>query len=461
MEVAIVLPPELLALAAAPPSGGAQDPLRSAAEDAGADGSAPGFAQLLELIAALPGGGESLPQAGKELPTAATFEASEASADLPATAVALPQPVFLTLTQPLAVVPAAMSERASAVGGRGVPTSTGVTALITTQSVVLPDAELFDVAIGREPGERGTALEGQIASGSELARRAAPAPASTVPALPLAQTAPEAPAAPLPTSLSSILPSVDAKPVARARAPLLMSDALDSADAVAEQFPDTMKPTRRSTAALFPLLAPSATQLSTQPQVAVEVAASTPATLAPDLAPAPSPHVTSSAGRGLGPTQLASMGAPPDALGAALGHSASQPLDTAAPRWHDALAGRIHWLIDHDVGEARIRLSPPELGALDVKVSVIDDKTYVQLAASSSLARDELTQSLPRLRDLLSSSGLDLAGATVSDGRHERSAYGAGTEPATMAPEILAPASEPQMPSRYERRASGRIDLFA
>jgi hypothetical protein len=98
---------------------------------------------------------------------------------------------------------------------------------------------------------------------------------------------------------------------------------------------------------------------------------------------------------------------------------------------------------------------------LDVKVSVIDDKTYVQLAASSALARDELTQSLPRLRDLLSLSGLDLAGATVSDGRHERPAYGAGTEPATVAPEIVAPTSEPPMPSRYERRASGRIDLFA
>ena len=460
MEVAIVLPAELLALAAPPPSGGAQDSLRSVAEDAGADGSAPGFAQLLELLAALPAGGESLPQAGKELPTAAPFQASEPSADPAATATAIPQPVFLTLTEPLVAAPAAMPERPSAVGRVG-PTITGEMASTTTQSVMLPTAELFDAGIGREPRERGTALEGQIANASELARRAGPTQASTIPALPLAQTAAEAQSAPLPTSLSSILPSVDVKPVARARTPLLMSDALASADAVAEQSPDTMKPTRRSAVALFTLLAPSATQLSTQPQVAVEVAASTQTTLAPDLAPAPSLHVTSSAGHGLGPTQLASTGAPQDALGAALGQSASQPLDTAAPRWHDALAGRIHWLIDHDVGEARIKLSPPELGALDVKVSVIDDKTYVQLAASSALARDELTQSLPRLRDLLSLSGLDLAGATVSDGRHERPAHSAGTEPATVAPEILAPASELQMPSRYERRPSGRIDLFA
>ena len=97
--------------------------------------------------------------------------------------------------------------------------------------------------------------------------------------------------------------------------------------------------------------------------------------------------------------------------------SPAAPVDPRTPHWHEAFASRLHWLVDHHVGEARIKLNPPELGALDVKISLQDDKTFVQLTAASSAARDELAQSLPRLRELLPPSGLELGGATVNGGR--------------------------------------------
>jgi flagellar hook-length control protein FliK len=149
------------------------------------------------------------------------------------------------------------------------------------------------------------------------------------------------------------------------------------------------------------------------------------------------------------------------APGDVFGQGAGQALDTATPRWSAALAGRIHWMVDHGIGEARIKLNPPELGALDVKISLLDDKTYVQLTSASASARDELSQTLPRLRELLSSSGLDLGGATVSDGREHSSSRSGPAETPQLPAEFAAVAGVDSASARLTRRPITQIDLYA
>ncbi|HEX5048964.1 MAG TPA: flagellar hook-length control protein FliK, partial [Gammaproteobacteria bacterium] len=136
-------------------------------------------------------------------------------------------------------------------------------------------------------------------------------------------------------------------------------------------------------------------------------------------------------------------------------------VDTTAARWHDALASRLQWLVDHDVGEARIKLNPPELGALDVKISLHDDKTFVQVTAHNAAARDELSQSLPRLRELLSANGLELGGATVSGGRDDGAGRYSGAEPAARSLDFAAADPEPAVRALARPSASSRIDVFA
>jgi hypothetical protein len=149
--------------------------------------------------------------------------------------------------------------------------------------------------------------------------------------------------------------------------------------------------------------------------------------------------------------------AAPDAMAA---QNPPAAVDLGAPRWNEALANRIHFMIDHDVGEARIKLNPPELGALDVKIAMHDDKTYVQLAAASAAARDELTQNLPRLRELLAMSGLNLGGATVSDGGHGREPKAPDAPFArTLPASDLGAESSPALPR--VARSTARIDLYA
>jgi flagellar hook-length control protein FliK len=140
----------------------------------------------------------------------------------------------------------------------------------------------------------------------------------------------------------------------------------------------------------------------------------------------------------------------------------SAPLDLRTPNWQETFASRVQWLVGSNAGEARITLNPPELGAVDVKVSLVDDKTYVQLTTATTAARDELTQSLPRLRELFAASGLELGGASVHDGRGDHRAGHGGAagapEPRPIAP-FVELADEPTLAT--QRRPLGRVDVFA
>jgi flagellar hook-length control protein FliK len=141
------------------------------------------------------------------------------------------------------------------------------------------------------------------------------------------------------------------------------------------------------------------------------------------------------------------------------------PVDTCSPTWDEAFASRVQWLVDHDVGEAHIKLNPPELGAVDVKISLVEDKTFVHLTTATAAARDELSQTLPRLRELFSASGLELGGASVQGGRDgQQTTHGHGDRSGGSAAgtHLPAPFAGPdELPPGLPRPSLGRIDIFA
>jgi flagellar hook-length control protein FliK len=138
------------------------------------------------------------------------------------------------------------------------------------------------------------------------------------------------------------------------------------------------------------------------------------------------------------------------------------PVDLRSPNGPETFAHRVQWLVDQQVGEAHIKLNPPELGAVEVKISLVDDKTYVQLTTATAAAREELSQSLSRLRELFAQSGLELGGASVHNGRDGHSArHGYGADAPDSRP--FAPFSDDgeDMPAFLPRRTLGSIDVFA
>ena len=183
------------------------------------------------------------------------------------------------------------------------------------------------------------------------------------------------------------------------------------------------------------------------------------------------PAVTPAASSGASPAAPAPAVMPVEA--AADVHAASArglqdaPIDArAAPsELGESMAGRIRLLIDQGTGEARLRLNPPELGTIDVRISVVDDKTFVHMTASHSAGRDALEQSLPRLRELLAARGLDVGGASVDgggrDAEPETGPYRADWPYAFLTEEPAGDAAASSTASRAPAPAAGRIDLFA
>lgn len=85
------------------------------------------------------------------------------------------------------------------------------------------------------------------------------------------------------------------------------------------------------------------------------------------------------------------------------------------PEWGKELGNRILWMTRQDVQSARIQLNPPHLGPIEVRVSVHNDIANVAFSAQHAQVREALEQAIPRLRDMLDSSGFTQADVGVSD----------------------------------------------
>lgn len=79
-----------------------------------------------------------------------------------------------------------------------------------------------------------------------------------------------------------------------------------------------------------------------------------------------------------------------------------------------AIGARVGWLADQKIGHAHIRLSPDELGAVDVRLQLNGDKVHASFSSPHVDVRQALESSLPRLRELLGEQGFQLAHADVS-----------------------------------------------
>lgn len=89
------------------------------------------------------------------------------------------------------------------------------------------------------------------------------------------------------------------------------------------------------------------------------------------------------------------------------------PLGT--PQWSQAVGDKVLWLAAQNVSSAEIRLDPPELGPLQVKVSVNQDQASVSFTSPHPAVREALDQQLNRLREMFSEQGLHLLNVDVSD----------------------------------------------
>ena len=83
------------------------------------------------------------------------------------------------------------------------------------------------------------------------------------------------------------------------------------------------------------------------------------------------------------------------------------------PEGQQQLNEKIRWMVNARNTMAEIRLDPPELGSMQVRVNVSGDAASVSFVVQSQQAKDALAEAMPRLRDMLSEQGIELGDAQV------------------------------------------------
>jgi flagellar hook-length control protein FliK len=114
----------------------------------------------------------------------------------------------------------------------------------------------------------------------------------------------------------------------------------------------------------------------------------------------------------LAQAQPAVMEAVQAAAGAAEGLSARVGTDA----WENQVGQKIVYMAGSEEQTASLTLNPPDLGPLQVVLSVSNDQASVIFSANQEEVRQALEDALPRLREMMSESGIALGNATVNAG---------------------------------------------
>lgn len=85
------------------------------------------------------------------------------------------------------------------------------------------------------------------------------------------------------------------------------------------------------------------------------------------------------------------------------------------PSWGEGIGRQLLIMSANGVNSAQIRLDPPELGTLTVRVQMTDQAATVHFVSQHAMVRDALEQQLPRLQDMFRGEGVELLDASVSD----------------------------------------------
>ncbi len=135
------------------------------------------------------------------------------------------------------------------------------------------------------------------------------------------------------------------------------------------------------------------------------------------------------------------------------------------PKWDQALANRVLWMINNDHLRADLRLNPPQLGPLDVRISIEGDQTNIHFSSPHGVVRESLENALPQLREMLSESGHHQVDVNVSqqglaDHRGEASRDLDGAKRDIGADLDDASADSSHAAARFAYRGVGLVDYY-
>jgi len=124
------------------------------------------------------------------------------------------------------------------------------------------------------------------------------------------------------------------------------------------------------------------------------------------------------------PVPLAQLQSQAAKMADAVGNPAAVPGDRIPARvgsqgWDNQISQRIVYMIGKEQA-ATLTLNPPDLGPVQIVLNVSNDQATVAFSADQLEVRQALENALPRLREMMSESGIALNNATVDAGARQQ-----------------------------------------
>ena len=92
-------------------------------------------------------------------------------------------------------------------------------------------------------------------------------------------------------------------------------------------------------------------------------------------------------------------------------------LEMAAPvgsrEFGTEMGSRLVWMATNNHQVAELRIDPPQLGPVEVRLSIANDQASLSFASPHAAVRDAIQASLPRLQDMLQGLGISLGNVSV------------------------------------------------
>ena len=165
-----------------------------------------------------------------------------------------------------------------------------------------------------------------------------------------------------------------------------------------------------------------------------------------------------------GPVQQASLNIAQAAAGVATDRIAAR---VGTPAWDNQVGQKIVWMVAGQEQSATLTLNPPDMGPMQVVLSVTNDQATVSFSANQLEVRQALENAMPKLREMMSESGIALGNATVDAGTpDQRQAQGeqsgrAGSGRGLGATGNALDVAEHQPGRPMSSGAQGMVDIFA
>lgn len=102
--------------------------------------------------------------------------------------------------------------------------------------------------------------------------------------------------------------------------------------------------------------------------------------------------------------------------------ASSGPLQTTAmeisvpvnsPAWSESLGNKMVWMSGQGSQVAELRLDPPHLGPLEVRLTMNNDQASVSFVSHHPAVREAIESAMPRLREMLADNGIMLGNTSV------------------------------------------------